>query len=167
VVLIRRVSAVLESFASALTVAAMGTIALAIPYEVVGRFLLKNPPSWTAEVACFAMVWASMFGGAVGLRRGYQVGMTFVLERIPGRLAKPLAALGSLASLVVVVVLLWFGVAHLATSAKVRSAATGVPMAVPYAAIPAGAAVMLWFTVELLVAQVLGRDRLPGGGEVA
>lgn len=97
------------------------------------------------------------------MRRGYQVGMTYVLERLPDRLAKPLAVLGSLASLVVMVVLLWFGVAHLATSARVQSAATGIPMAVPYVAIPAGAAVMLWFTVELLLAQVLGHAKLPGG----
>lgn len=133
-----------------LAIASMVTIGVTIPYEVVARFMLNDPSIWTGEVAGFALAWASMFGGAVGLRRGYQVGMTFIIENkmIPAWIAKLMALLGTAFAVPILATLVWYGVVQLSLTSHVFTAATNIPLAVPYLAIPLGSFFMLWFTFE-------------------
>ncbi len=69
--------------ASALLVIFMAIIAITIPITVFSRYILKNTPIWTDETALFSLVWASMMGAAVGLRKGYQVGIRTLIEKAP------------------------------------------------------------------------------------
>ncbi|MDI6823669.1 MAG: TRAP transporter small permease [Bacillota bacterium] len=138
----------LERLVSWVTVAAMAVMAVVIPYEVLGRKVIGSMPSWSGEISCFALAWASMLGAAVGLRRGYHVGMTFVLERLPAGPARVLKMVGVACTMVVLGVLVVYGAKQVAVNAHQVSPAMGIPMAIPYTAIPLGAFAMLLFSVE-------------------
>src|SRR5512139_2939478 len=72
------------------TIFFMGVISIVIPYEVFGRYVIKSMSIWSGEVSTFSLAWATMLGGAVGLKRGYQVSMTAVLEAVPPSVGKAL-----------------------------------------------------------------------------
>lgn len=40
----------------------MVVMAVVIPYEVFGRYVLQKMSAWSGEVATFSLVWASMLG---------------------------------------------------------------------------------------------------------
>lgn len=147
--------------ASALLVISMAIIAITIPITVFSRYILKNTPIWTDETALFSLVWASMMGAAVGLRKGYQVGIRTLIEKAPKAIGAALEAFGFLFMLVFFGVLIYFGVKQTLFNTKQLSAAMRVPMAVPYAALPLGFAIMLLFTLEEALAFVARLRRRP------
>jgi TRAP-type C4-dicarboxylate transport system permease small subunit len=147
--------------ASALLVIAMAIIAITIPITVFSRYVLKNTPIWTDETALFALVWASMMGAAVGLRKGYQIGIRTLIEKAPKIISAVLEAVGFIFMLVFFGVLVYFGIKQTLFNTKQLSAALRLPMSIPYAALPLGFAIMLLFTLEealAFIARLRGRS---------
>jgi TRAP-type C4-dicarboxylate transport system permease small subunit len=134
--------------ASILTVTAMAVMAVVIPYEVFGRYILGEMPSWSSEVAIYALVWASMAGGAVSLRKGYQVSLTALTERLPPGFANLATVLMYLVMVLFCGIMVCFGLLQVAANLYQYSPAMGIPMAFPYLAIPVGFLMMLLTTLE-------------------
>ncbi len=160
--LIQRVNAVLLKGASWGTIFFMAVIAIVIPYEVFGRYLLAKMSTWSGEVSTYSLVWASMLGGAVGLKKGYQVGMTAVLDAVTPTVAKLLRGIGFIFMFFFLGVMIYYGVDQTLANAAQRSPAMQIPMCYPYAALPIGFTLMLLVTVEDLL-MFLGLDRAKGG----
>jgi len=78
------------------TILFMAVIAIVIPYEVIGRYVFQSMSMWSGEVSTYSLAWASMLGGAVGLKKGYQVKMDSVVEAVPKGVAKVLKFLAYL-----------------------------------------------------------------------
>jgi len=149
--LIRRLSklnTLLQSCASGITVAAMGIIAVVIPYEVIGRYVLSAMPVWSGEVSTYALVWASMMGGAAGMKKGYQVSITTLTDRLPDALSRPVIFSSNIIVLVFLSIMVFYGVQQTIINQNQFSAAMGIPMSIPYAALPAGFMIMLLTCVE-------------------
>jgi TRAP-type C4-dicarboxylate transport system permease small subunit len=143
-----RLNDLLIKAASGITAAAMAVIAVVIPYEVFGRYVLGVMPVWSGEAATYALVWASMMGSAVGLRKGYQVSLNFLvnkLPKIPFRVTTGCMYAGMLAFLGLMT---WFGICQTVVNMHQLSTAIGIPMSLPYLALPAGFMLMLLITVE-------------------
>lgn len=136
----------------------LAVMAIVIPYEVFGRYVLQKMSSWSGEVATFSLVWASMLGAAVGLRRGYQVGMTAVLEKVPPRAARLIRGLGFLFMFFFLAVMIYFGGEQAVVNYSQRSSAMHIPMFYPYAALPLGFFLMLLFTIEDFMNFLRGQD---------
>jgi TRAP-type C4-dicarboxylate transport system permease small subunit len=155
--LIQRVNAVLLKGASWGTIFFMAVMAIVIPYEVFGRYLLAKMSTWSGEVSTYSLVWASMLGGAVGLKKGYQVGMTAVLDAVPPKVAVLIRGLGFIFMFSFLGVMIYYGINQTLDNAAQRSPAMQIPMCYPYAALPVGFILMLLITVEdLLVFLGLG-----------
>ncbi|MFZ5646910.1 MAG: TRAP transporter small permease [Bacillota bacterium] len=137
----------------------MAAISIVIPYEVAGRYFLGSMPAWSGEVTTFSLVWVSMLGAAVGLPRGYQIGMTSLIEKLPERIGRFVKMLGHLITLAILSVLVIYGVDQTILNVNQTSSAMEISMAIPYTAIPAGALLMWLVTLE----QALGV--LTGAGE--
>lgn len=134
--------------ASWLTIISMATIACVIPYEVFGRYVSGNMSTWSGEVSTYSLVWASMMGGAVGLKKGYQVGMTAVLEMVPAWAGKLLQGIGYFCVFFFLGIMIYYGTAQTILNMKQTSPAMGLPMSFPYAALPLGFFFMFMITVE-------------------
>jgi TRAP-type C4-dicarboxylate transport system permease small subunit len=46
-----------------------GLLALVL-FQVVTRYILRNPPAWTEELARYCMVWGGMLGATVAFKGG-------------------------------------------------------------------------------------------------
>jgi TRAP-type transport system small permease protein len=148
---LRKANEFLLKVATWAVIAAMGVIALVIPYEVFGRYVLNRMPVWSGELAVFSLAWASMMGAAVGLRRGYQVGMLAVLEKLPPRAARMVQGVGYLFMLVFLTVMLYHGAAQALVNWRQISPGMEVRMFYPYLALPLGFGLMLSLTLEDLL----------------
>ena len=130
----------------------MGIIATVIPYEVFGRYILGDMPMWSGEAATYSLAWVSMMGGAVGLRKGCQVGISLAADKLPPRLASVIRLTGLWVMLAFLSVMLYYGFQQTWVNWRQISPAIGIPMALPYLALPAGFALMWLFTLEEMLA---------------
>jgi TRAP-type C4-dicarboxylate transport system permease small subunit len=146
--LLQGINAVLLKAASWGTIFFMAVIAIVIPYEVFGRYVLERMSTWSGEVATFSLVWATMLGGAVGLKKGYQVGMVAVLEHVPPTVARLLQGIGYLFMFFFLGLMIFFGTDQTIANAAQRSPAMQIPMCYPYAALPLGFFLMFLVTAE-------------------
>lgn len=147
---------------SAGTILFLLVIALVVPYEVLGRYLLQRMTIWSGEVSTFSLVWASMLGGAVGLRKGYAVAVTVLIERLPTPLAKAMRIAALFAALLFFGILFYYGLFQALYNARQFSPALGIPMSLPYAALPVGFFIMFFLTLEELLLALVS-DRKEGG----
>ena len=130
------------------TILFVAVIAVVIPYEVIGRYVFEKMNIWTGEVSTYSLVWASMLGGAVGLKKGYLVSMTSVLESVPPAVAKTLKLSSYLCSLIFFSVMFGYGLFQTIYNWKQTSPAMGLVMSLPYAALPIGFFIMFSVTLE-------------------
>lgn len=146
--LISKLNTILIKAASGMTAAAMAVIALVIPYEVFGRYVLGDMPVWSSEAATYALVWASMMGSAVGLRKGYQISLTILVTKLPRTPFLFATCCMYTGMLIFLGSMTWFGVRQTIVNMQQLSPAIGIPMGLPYLALPAGFLLMLLITAE-------------------
>ena len=156
--LLQRLNAKLLGIASWGVIFFMGVMAVVIPYEVFGRYVLQRMSAWSGEMATFSLAWASMLGAAVGLRKGYQVGMTAVLEKVPPGVARVIQGLGFLFMFFFLGVMIYFGSEQTIANYSQLSSAMQIPMSFPYAALPLGFFLMLLITIEDFLSFLRGQD---------
>lgn len=130
------------------TILFIAVIAVVIPYEVIGRYVFQKMNIWTGEVSTYSLVWASMLGGAVGLRKGYMVSMTSVLDSVPPATARALKFSMFVCTLIFFGAMFGYGLFQTIYNWKQTSPAIGLIMSFPYAALPLGFFIMFFLTVE-------------------
>ncbi len=143
-----KLNSLLHRCASGITVASMAVIAVVIPYEVFGRYILSAMPVWSGEVSTYALVWASMMGGAAGMKKGYQVSITTLTDRLPDALSRLVIIFSNTVIIIFLCIMVFFGVQQTIVNQNQVSAAMGIPMSIPYAALPAGFMIMLLTCME-------------------
>ena len=145
---LQRFNEILMKVGSWGTILFMAVIAIVIPYEVIGRYVFERMSIWSGEVSTYSLAWASMLGGAVGLKKGYQVNMTSVVESVPPVVAKALKLVAYLFTLFFFGAMFYFGMFQTIYNARQFSPAIELVMSVPYAALPTGFFIMFFFTLE-------------------
>ena len=104
--------------------------------QVVNRNIFKLPISWFDEAAVYCMIYMVLIGTEVGLRDGTQIAVTTIVDKFHGKAQKCIQVVSK-----IVMVIFSFGV--FAGGVKLMdiqirtgqvSAALGIPMSIPYAA---------------------------------
>jgi TRAP-type C4-dicarboxylate transport system permease small subunit len=137
----------------------LGAMAIVVFLQVLFRYVLHFPLFWTEEFARYCLVWASLLGASVALKRGEHIAVTFFLHTFSKRTASALTRVGQASVALILVVMIWGGVKLvLVTSAQI-SPALRISMAVPYSALPVCAGIMLCHVVNAIMQRP---DRTPG-----
>lgn len=73
----------------ALAVSAFGLVGMtvAVSWQVFGRYVLNDSPTWTEPLAIQLMGWFILLGAAVGIRDGSHLGFDVIRLMAPKRLA--------------------------------------------------------------------------------
>jgi len=162
--ILTKINAVLEKLAEALTIAFLGGIAIVVPLEVFNRYITGNMFTWSTEFCQYSFVWASMMGAAAGLRKGGQVAITSLkdrLEKVSAFAARTLQGVIYGIMLVFLALMSWYGIVQVITNYTQKSSTMSIPMSYPYAALPLGFVIMFMVTLEMLIG--LGGDGKAGG----
>lgn len=109
-------------------------------WQVVSRFVLSQPSSWTEEIMRRLLIWSVMLGTVAGFRRGAMISVDLMLRLSSGRWRTVLRMLIASVSIAFLLTVLWFGI-DLAWRIRFQTfASIELSMAWAYAALPVGAA---------------------------
>jgi len=68
-----------------LLVALMGTMTLNVLWQVFTRFILRNPSSFTEELARYILVWLGLLGAAYGVGKKVHLAIDLLGPKLKGR----------------------------------------------------------------------------------
>ena len=118
----------------------LGVAAIVGFYQVLARFVLEQPSTWSEVLVRTLIVWTVFLGLGAALRSGSMIAFDFLYRSVGTRLRPWLDVVIGVATLIVLGVMLWYG---LQLTLRVRPqvlAGLDVSIAWAYAAIPVGAA---------------------------
>jgi TRAP-type C4-dicarboxylate transport system permease small subunit len=122
-------------------------MAVVVFLQVIFRYLLNLPLFWTEEFARYSLVWASLLGSAVAVKRGQHIAVTIFMDRLPASLRRGLAIFALISVATSLAIILWGGIQLVAVTRAQISPALRVSMSIPYLAVPVGAGLMLLHTI--------------------
>jgi TRAP-type C4-dicarboxylate transport system permease small subunit len=77
---------VLDRLLEGLVMVVMAVLVLDVLWQVFTRLILKDPSTWTEELAVFMLIWVSLLGAAVALGRGAHLGIDYFVGKLPQRM---------------------------------------------------------------------------------
>jgi TRAP-type C4-dicarboxylate transport system permease small subunit len=142
-----RAAAAIEQALDLLLAAMLAALVASLAWQVFGRYVLDRAPSWSEELARFLMVWITMLGAAAVTRGHGHIAVTTLPDALGPSLRRALGAVRDLVVLAVAFVVGIEGAALADLLSFQASPAFEVTMAVPYAALPAGSALIALMVV--------------------
>jgi TRAP-type C4-dicarboxylate transport system permease small subunit len=81
----KSIKKILDSSLELLVMVVVAVLVLDVSWQVFTRFILKNPSTWSEELAVFMLIWVSLLGAAVALNRGAHLGIDYFVGKLPPR----------------------------------------------------------------------------------
>jgi TRAP-type C4-dicarboxylate transport system permease small subunit len=78
----------IEKALDAVLILMMIVMASAVVIQVVSRYIINRPTSWSEEVARYLFVWITFLGSAVVIRKRRHVDVSVLTDRLPARAAR-------------------------------------------------------------------------------
>ncbi len=81
----KKVQSVLKNLDSYLVALCLVVMSLSAVLQVFNRNLFKLPIAWTEELCRYAMIWMTMLGTPIGVRKGMQMSVVLFDKKIKGK----------------------------------------------------------------------------------
>ena len=148
----RFLTAVLERGGGAVTAVALTVALVSMAAQVFSRYVIGSSLVWSEELARFALIWSAIIGSAVAYRRGAHIGMTVLVDLLPGPLQRLVFRFVHTAVLGFSAILVWQGwlLALRNFERHQLSAALQIEIAWIYMAIPMGGLLIMVAAAEAL-----------------
>jgi TRAP-type C4-dicarboxylate transport system permease small subunit len=133
------------------------TVVTVVTLQIIFRFFLHQPLSWSGETATYLLLWITFLGMAIAQRERAHPAMQ-VLPKLPGALQRPVEWICWLGT---AGMFLFLGLGGLELSFLhhvQRSPATGLPIWVVYSGLPVGGTLGLWHTLRDLPGLLRGEE---------
>ena len=132
----------------------MVVLVVDVVWQVITRFIMRDPSPWSEELATFLMIWVSLLGASVALNRGAHLGIDYFVQKFPplGQLYIKLFIYLSVALFSLLV--LFVGGINLVQLTLVReqlSPALGLPMGYVYLAVPVSGFFLMLYSSQFFV----------------
>lgn len=135
--------------------AMLAVMTAVIAMLILSRNFLGFSFSWSEELTRFLLVWLSLLGAAVLMRRDDHIKLDFLAEWLPPKAKLLLSFLLRLLVLAFLIILVPQAWRATVARAVTKAPALGLSMAVPYAAIPVAAVLMIFVTLVSLWGEAL------------
>lgn len=122
---------------------AMTVAACAGLFQVLTRFILQEPATWSEPLIRMMLIWMAYLGLAAAVRAGSLVSVDLLYRLVRGRRRRALEAVIALATLALLGVLVWFGIDLTSRVRFQNLAGLEIPVSFAYAAIPTGALISM------------------------
>lgn len=132
-------------------IALLGCIVALIMFQIFGRYVFNYSISWSEEAATFCQIWLVMLGSGLAMRNRNHIGIDILVTRLPLRVQQVAKSASFLLGVWFLLVVITSSLSLLTIGMIVRSAALGLPMAVPYFALPVG---MSYLLLEFAIATI-------------
>jgi TRAP-type C4-dicarboxylate transport system permease small subunit len=150
----------------------LAVMTIAVFTQVTVRFVLTAAginisAAWTEEVARYVLIWIVFLGAGIGCRKRQLISLEFIVRALPALPGQGLVHAGLLLCLGFFGLLISVGLAFMELGAVETSPVMQIPKAWVYAAMPAGAALMILNTAALMTEALLDRRDIRSIGATA
>jgi TRAP-type C4-dicarboxylate transport system permease small subunit len=135
----------------------MLAMTLTVIWQVFTRFVMRDPSSWTEELAIFLLIWIGLLGSAVALRRKAHLGIDILVLRFPERWARITAIFVFCCVIFFSMSVLFFGGIRMVTVVLMNnqiSPALGIRMGYIYLALPISGFFLTMYAVEFIIDEI-------------
>lgn len=157
----KTVSYHLERVLGWLLVALMSLIVINVTWQVVTRFIMNDPSSFTEELARFLLIWIGFLGSAYAFRRHSHLSLDLLMQSVPDHYKPNLLRLSHFFCLLFAAGVMIYGGSQLmglTLSLNQTSAALGIPIGYVYSCIPLSGLLICWFAIENIVYPTLPQN---------
>ncbi len=141
--MLEKCSAALRRGTELVIMALMAFLVMVVVASVIFRYVLLSPLSWSEEVSRYVMIWLGFLGASLAVREGLHVGVEFVVNWVPPRLAVWMRGVARAGVACFLLVVLAYGFHLVANLWDQLSPVLQIRMTWPYLAIPVGSLLML------------------------
>jgi TRAP-type C4-dicarboxylate transport system permease small subunit len=138
-----------------LLISLMSLMVATVTWQVITRYLLQTPSSYTAEMSTFLLIWISLLGGAYALRLRAHLGIDLISSRLSRKADVSITVVAHAAVIVFAALVLVYGGGRLVYVTLVLnqlSAAFQLPMGYVYLAVPISGLLMIYYSVIAIIA---------------
>ena len=144
---LHRLEYILARFSLYAASLALAALACAAMWQVIARFILHIPQSWSEVLARTLMIWAAFLAIGGSYHRGVMIAVDVVRNLAPASLHRILEAVIFVANIGVLSTLVWNGALMARRVSGQKLAGMDVSIAWGYAAIPTGCFIALLIVI--------------------
>ena len=141
-----------------LGVAGLMLLLAAVIWQVFGRYVLNNTPTWAESLALLLVLYVTMLGCAVGVRDAGHIGMELLGPLLPVKLHLPMEMLIHLLTLVFGVLMAWNCAVMLQSVSGYKIPTLGISESYRYVPLVAAGLLIVLFSIEHIVALARGTE---------
>jgi len=139
-----------------LGVAGLVLLLMAVLWQVFGRYVLNNTPTWAESLALLLVLYVTMLGCAVGVRDAGHIGMELLGPLLPEKLVVPFEIAIHVITLCFGALMAWQCSLMLESVSGYMIPTLGVSESFRYVPLIAAGALIVLFSIEHIVALVQG-----------
>lgn len=153
---------IIDKIIEVMCTAIMGYMVLAVCWQVITRFVLKNPSTVTEEILRYLLVWTTMVGGAYAYGRRKHLSINMLAKKLPARAQKLLDIFVQAIVIAFCVVVMIIGDLRLVeTTFNQISSALHLPMPYVYASILVGGVLIIFYAIIFILEEIKAMRELP------
>ena len=116
--------------------------------QVVFRYVLQTPLSWSEEVARFLLMWLAALSSAYAFKMRAHFALKFVTDRFSPRLQRIVATLVTLSGGLFLATFTYQAFVFMLEVRTREAPATQISLAIPYSSAFVGGALMLYYVIR-------------------
>jgi TRAP-type transport system small permease protein len=156
-----RLNANLCRFCMFVAVAALFGIVSVVIWQVFGRYVLNDTPTWAESVALILVIYVTMFGAAAGVRDAGHIGMESILVLLPEKLREKFEIVIHLLVASFGVMMVWYGSVLGKSVMNYKIPTLGVSEGINYLAVIVAGVLIVLFCIEHIIAIFTGKEVEP------
>lgn len=125
---------------------------LFVAWQIFGRYVLNDSPSWTEPAALLLMSWFILLGSAIGVREGSHLGFETLLHHAPRPVRRAMLALTEVLVIGFGLAMTWYGTELAVETWSANMAGLPIPQGMDYLPLSFGGALIALFALEKLAA---------------
>ena len=145
-----RISYIVNRIAEIAIVVIISIMAIVVFGEVIFRYVFPLPLFWTEEFARYCLVWSSLLGAGVALKRGEHIAVTFFTDKFPKVIRMETSLVVEIFIAAFLGIIFWGGLCLVIITRHQLSPAMRIPMSWPYMAVPIGSLIMLFHEITFI-----------------
>lgn len=132
----------------------MALMVLDVTWQVFTRFVLRDPSSFTEELATFLLIWIGLLGASYAYKTRSHLGIDILLLKAQGkRRATMEIFIHTIVSLFAIIVMVFGGwkLVSLTYELNQISAAMGISMGTVYLVLPIAGLLIVYYAIEKII----------------
>ena len=148
---------------AALWISGIGLVLMTafIAWQIFGRYVLNQSPSWTEPASLLLMSWFILLGSAVGVREGNHLGFEIALHYAPQGIRRIMLAVTEVLVIAFGAAMAWYGTELAIGTWSAAMPGLAIPQGMDYVPLSVGGALIALFSLEKLVRLLLAGEEVP------